>query len=316
MTAISSTQAQPANRIKWIRLKNYLVRSWPLYAMLVPGLILLLIFHYGPMYGVIIAFQNYNPGLGFERSPFVGLKNFNFLLNLPTFRLLVRNTLVIAISKIFTLQLCAIALALLLNEIRSISFRRFINIVLYLPYFLSWVVLGGILLDMMAANGLVGQALKQVGVNSFIFLGQANMFPGTVVVTNIWKEVGFAVIVYLAALTGIDPALQEAAAVDGANRWQRIWHIVLPGILPTIVLIACLNLGSVLDAGFDQIINLYNPSVYSTGDILDTYVYRSGLISAKYSLAAAVGLFKSTIGLVLILSSYWLANKFAGFKVF
>jgi len=298
------------------RLSAYFYRTWPLYFMVIPALVLLIIFNYGPMYGVIIAFQNYNPGLGFTGSPWVGLKNFNFLFHLPQFKLLIRNTLVIAVSKILSLQLCAIALALILNEVRSFLFKRVINTILYLPYFLSWVVLGGILLDMLSANGLIGQLLKQYNINSFIFLGDAKVFPVTVVVTHIWKDVGFAVIVYLAALTGIDPALQEAAAVDGANRWQRIWHITLPGILPTIILIACLNLGSVLDAGFDQLINLYNPSVYATGDILDTYVYRAGLISAKYSLAAAVGLFKSTIGLFLILTSYWLANKFAGFRVF
>lgn len=316
MTTIAMQIQEHTRPSKWVRFKNYMSRAWPLYAMLIPGLILLLIFNYGPMYGVKIAFQNYNPGLGFDRSPYVGWKNFNFLFHLPQFKQLIRNTMVIAVGKIITLQICAVGLALLLNEIRSLYFRRVINIILYLPYFLSWVVLGGILLDMFSANGLVGQLLKQFGINSFIFLGQAKIFPFTVIGTNIWKEVGFAVIIYLAALTGIDPSLQEAAAVDGASRWQRVWHIVLPGILPTIILIACLNLGSVLDAGFDQIINLYNPSVYTTGDILDTYVYRAGLISAKYSLASAVGLFKATIGMFLILISYWLAYKFAGFKVF
>ena len=316
MASITTVQPYGANRKTRARFLTYMAKAWPLYIMLVPALLLLIIFNYGPMYGVVIAFENYNPGLGFTKSPWVGLKNFNFIFHLPTFKLLIRNTLFIAVGKIITLQVCAIALALLLNEIRSFYFKRVINVVLYLPYFLSWVVLGGILLDMMAANGLIGQALKQLNINSFILLGNAKVFPYTVIGTHIWKDVGFAVIVYLAALTGIDPALTEAAAVDGASRWQRILNITLPGILPTIILIACLNLGSVLDAGFDQMINLYNPSVYATGDILDTYVYRSGLISAKYSLAGAVGLFKSTIGLFLILTSYWLASKFAGFRVF
>ena len=316
MASISSVQPYGSDRKASARFATYMKRAWPLYIMVVPALVALIIFNYGPMYGVVIAFQNYNPGLGFNHSPWVGLKNLNFLFHLPQFKLLIRNTIVIAVGKIISLQLCAIALALLLNEIRSFYFKRVINTILYLPYFLSWVVLGGILLDMMAANGLIGQLLKQYNINSFIFLGNSSVFPYTVIGTNIWKDVGFSVIVYLAALTGIDPSLQEAAAVDGASRWQRILNITLPGILPTIILIACLNLGSVLDAGFDQVINLYNPSVYATGDILDTYVYRSGLISAKYSLAGAVGLFKSTIGLFLILTSYWLASKFAGFKVF
>lgn len=315
MTTLTA-QTTPQKSFSRARTLAYLKRAWPLYVMLIPGLVLLFIFNYAPMYGVKIAFQNYNPGLGFEKSPWVGLKNFEFLFKLPTFKLLIRNSLVLAVSKIITLQSCAVVLALLLNEIRMIMFRRGTNIILYLPYFLSWVVMGGILLDMLASNGLIGQLLDRYNIKSYMFLGNPKIFPLTIIGTNIWKEVGFAVIVYLAALTGIDPALQEAAAVDGANRMQRIQHIALPGILPTIVLIACLNLGYVLDAGFDQVINLYNPGVYSTGDILDTYVYRAGLISAKYSLAAAVGLFKSLLGLVLISISYWLAAKFAGFRVF
>ena len=294
----------------------YIRRAWPMYAMLVPGLILLIIFNYTPMYGVIIAFENYNPGLGFIKSPWVGLKNFEFLFSLPTFPQLIRNTLILAIGKIVTLQFFAVVLSLLLNEVRVYLFKRVINAILYLPYFLSWVVLGGILLDILASNGIVGQLLRSMNIPSFIFLGKADFFPYTIVVTNLWKEIGFAVIIYLAALTGVDPSLQEAAAVDGANRWQRIWNITLPGMLPTVILIGCLNMGYVLDGGFDQVVNLYNPGVYSTGDILDTYVYRAGLISARYSLAGAVGLFKATIGFVMALISYRLAAKYAGYHVF
>jgi putative aldouronate transport system permease protein len=294
----------------------YLKRAWPLYAMLVPGLILLAIFNYTPMYGVIIAFENYNPGLGFLKSPWVGLANFQFLFSLPTFTQLIRNTLILAIGKIVTLQIFAVILALLLNEVRSYLFKRTINAILYLPYFLSWVVLGGILLDILGSDGLVGQLLRSMNIPSFIFLGQASFFPYTVIVSNLWKEIGFAAIIYLAALTGVDPSLQEAAAVDGANRLQRIWHITLPGMLPTVILIACLNMGYVLDGGFDQVVNLYNPGVYATGDILDTYVYRAGLISARYSLAGAVGLFKASIGFILALISYRLAAKYAGYHVF
>lgn len=295
---------------------SYLARSWPLYAMLIPGLVLLLIFAYYPMYGVRIAFQDYNPGLGFERSPWVGLKNFRFLMLLPQFKDLLRNTLVLAVSKIVVLQFTAIILALLLNEIRLKIFKRIVNQILYLPYFLSWVVLAGILLDMLAANGLIGRFLNSLNIPSFIFLGNAKFFPYTVVISHTWKDVGFSTIIYLAALTGIDPTLYEAAAVDGADRLQRLRHITLPGIAPMIVLIACLSLGGILDAGFDQVLNLYNPAVYATGDILDTYVYRAGLISARYSLAAAVGLFKSGVGFILIMVAYWMAAKFASYRVF
>jgi putative aldouronate transport system permease protein len=254
--------------------------------------------------------------LGFERSPWVGLKNFRFLMLLPQFKELLRNTLVLAVSKLVVLQITAIILALLLNEIRVRVFKRIVNQVLYLPYFLSWVVLAGILLDMMASNGMIGRALNSLGIPSFIFLGNAKFFPYTIVVSHVWKDVGFSTIIYLAALTGIDPTLYEAAAVDGADRLQRLRHITLPGIAPTIVLIACLGLGGILDAGFDQVLNLYNPAVYATGDILDTYVYRAGLISARYSLAAAVGLFKSGVGFILISVAYWMASKFASYRVF
>ena len=298
------------------RVLGYLARSWPLYFMLIPGIILLLIFNYYPMYGIRIAFQDYNPGLGFERSPWVGLKNFRFLMLLPQFKELLRNTLVLAVSKIVVLQFTAIILALLLNEIRVRVFKRIVNQILYLPYFLSWVVLAGILLDMMSSNGLIGRFLNSLGIPSFIFLGNAKFFPYTIVVSHVWKDVGFSTIIYLAALTGIDPTLYEAAAVDGADRLQRLRHITLPGIAPTIVLIGCLGLGGILDAGFDQVLNLYNPAVYATGDILDTYVYRAGLISARYSLAAAVGLFKSGIGFILINVAYWMASKFASYRVF
>jgi putative aldouronate transport system permease protein len=295
---------------------GYLNRTWPLYIMMVFGLMLLLVFNYYPMYGIRIAFQDYNPGLGFERSPWVGLKNFRFLMLLPQFKDLLRNTLLLAISKIVALQFAAIVLALLLNEIRLRIFKRVVNQILYLPYFLSWVVVAGILLDMLAANGLIGRFLNSLNIPSFLFLGNAKFFPYTIVVSHVWKDVGFSTIIYLAALTGIDPTLYEAAAVDGANRMQRLRHITLPGITPTIVLIACLSLGSILDAGFDQVLNLYNPAVYATGDILDTYVYRAGLISARYSLAAAVGLFKSAVGFILISIAYWMAARFASYRVF
>jgi len=295
---------------------SYLARSWPLYVMVLPGLVLLLIFNYYPMYGIRIAFQDYNPALGFDQSPWVGLKHFEYMLKLPTFRLLFRNTLMLAIGKILFLQVTAIVLAFMLNEIRMRVFKRVFNQILYLPHFLSWVIVAGILLDLLSANGLVGRFLGGLGLNSFMFLGNAAFFPWTVIFSHVWKEAGWSTIIYLAALTAIDPQISEAAAVDGANRLQRIWYINLPGIAPTIALIACLSLGGILDAGFEQIFNLYNPTVYATGDILDTYVYRAGLISARFSLATAIGLIKSTLGFVLITLAYWLAAKYANYRVF
>lgn len=303
---------------KTTRTKNraYLVRTWPLYAMLFPGIIQVLVFHYYPMYGVVIAFQRYNPGLGFIKSPWVGLDNFRYILSNPQFYDVLRNSFLIAILKIITMQTCAIILALMLNEIRSMIFKRTIQVIVYLPHFLSWVVLGGILIDLLSTNGLMSRFLRVFGLDSPMFLGSNKWFVPTLVVTNLWKGVGWSTIIYLAALMNIDPQLHEAAAIDGANRWQRIRHVTLPGISSTVVLLACLALGNVLQAGFEQVFILYNPAVYRTGDILDTYVYRAGLIAAQYSLAGAIGLFKSAIGFVLIILAYWLADKLAGYRVF
>jgi len=294
----------------------YLNRNWPLYVMIAPAMVVLALFHYYPMYGVIIAFQDFNPGLGFAGSPWVGLQNFDFLLALPDFQGVFWNTLVIAVAKIVTIQVSAIALALMLNEIRSTFFKRTVQTFVYLPHFLSWIVLGSILLDILGAQGLVNQLLGTFGTKPILFLGSNHWFQPTLVLSNLWKEAGWATIIYLAGLTGVDPSLYEAAAIDGANRWGQTWHVTLPGISGLIILIACLDLGNVLNAGFEQILTLYNPAVYATGDILDTYVYRAGLISAQYSLAAAVGLVKSVLSFFLIVVAYWLASRMSDYRIF
>jgi putative aldouronate transport system permease protein len=309
-------QAATRTGILSAKFRSYLVRSWPLYAMLIPGIVQLAIFQYYPMYGVVIAFQKFNPGLGFFKSPWVGLYNFKYLLSNPDFYNILRNSVVIAVSKIASTQLCAMTLALLLNEVRSMVFKRTLQTVVYLPHFLSWIVLGGILIDILSTKGLLSRLFNAFGAEMPMLLGSNTYFVPTLIVTNLWQTVGWSTIIYLAALMNIDPQLHEAAAIDGANRFQRILNITLPGIASTAVLLACLALGNVLQAGFDQVFTLYNPAVYRTGDILDTYVYRAGLISAQYSLAGAIGLFKSAMGFVLIVIAYWLADKFAGYRVF
>lgn len=296
-------------------LHAWLRRSWPLYAMILPGLVFVLIFRYLPMYGVVIAFQDFSPARGFAGSPWVGLENFDFLFSLPEFNRIFGNTIIIAVLKLVLDQLGAIVLALLLYEVRHMLFRRTIQTLIYLPHFLSWIVLGGILLDILAPFGILNNALRVLGYAPQLFLGSNDWFRITIVGSSFWKNVGFSTIIYLAALTAISPTLQEAAAIDGAGRFRRIWHITLPGIRPTIVLLAALSLGDVLQAGFEQILTLYSPAVYRTGDIIDTYVYRVGLVSAQYSLAGAVGLFKSIIGFFLIVTSYWLADRYAGYRI-
>ncbi len=296
-------------------LRAWLRRTWPLYVMILPGLIFILIFRYLPMYGVVIAFQDFSPARGFANSPWVGLENFDFLFSLPEFSRILSNTLIIAMLKLALDQLGAIVLALLLHEARNLLFRRSIQTLIYLPHFLSWIVLGGILLDILSPYGIVNNLFRTLGFAPQLFLGSNDWFRITIVGSSFWKGVGFSTIIYLAALTAISPTLHEAAAIDGAGRFRRIWHITLPGIRPTIVLLAALSLGDVLQAGFEQILTLYSPAVYRTGDIIDTYVYRVGLVSAQYSLAGAVGLFKSVIGFVLIVISFRLAYRYAGYRI-
>ncbi len=298
------------------KFKAYLQRTWLLYAMIIPALILLAVFAYYPMYGTVIAFQKFNPGLGFFGSPWVGLANFERLFASPTFPRVIGNTLIIAISQMMVGQLSAVLLALSLNEIRMVWFKRFMQNLLYMPHFLSWVVLGGILMEILSPFGLVGKAQSAMGLEPIIFLGSNDWFRPTLILTNLWKGVGWGTIIYLAALTSVDPEIYEAAAIDGAGRFQRIWHISIPSILTTIVLIASLNLGYVLQANFEQVFMLYNPTVYETGDIIDTYVYRMGLVQAQFGISAAAGLFKSVIGFLLIIVSYRLADKYAGYKIF
>ncbi|MBN1810557.1 MAG: sugar ABC transporter permease [Anaerolineae bacterium] len=295
---------------------TYIARTLPLYVMILPGLILLILFSYFPIYGIALAFQKFNPGLGVLKSPWVGLDNFRHLFTLPEFWRITRNTFVIAVAKTISLQFSAVLFALMLNEVRSHIFKRSIQTVVYLPHFLSWVILGGLMLDLLGSTGLVNQTLRQLGTKSIIFLGSNDWFRPVLIVTYLWQEVGWSAIIYLAALTGIDPVLYEAAAMDGANHLRQIQHVTLPGIRSTVLLVAVLSLGSMLDAGFDQVLNLYNPVVYPTGDILDTYIYRAGLVSAQFSLATAVGLFRSLVRLILVAIGYWLADRYTDYRIF
>jgi putative aldouronate transport system permease protein len=226
------------------------------------------------------------------------------------------NTVILAVAKLTLGQISAITLALLLNEIRSRLFKRTMQTIIYLPHFLSWIVIGGILIDLLSPSGLAGTIQNALGIEPIVFLGDNTWFRPTLVVSHLWKEVGWSTIIYLATLTSIDPSLYEVAAIDGANRWQRVRYISIPGILPIIILLASLSLGDILHAGFEQVLTLYNPTVYKTGDIIDTYVYRVGLVQAQYGLSAAAGLFKSFIGFVLIIVSYRLAKEYAGYKIF
>lgn len=301
-----------------IKVKQKHKRELSLHTMMIPSVALLLCFSYLPMAGIVIAFQKFIPAKGlFGDQKWIGFDNFEYIFKLPNFSSVLWNTLSIAAMKIFFNLLIPIIVSILVNEVKNNRLKKGIQTAIYLPHFLSWVVLGGIFIDLLApGEGLVNKMIVALGGDPIFFLGDNKWFPTTLVVTEVWKAFGYGTIVYLAAITGIDPSLYEAAQVDGAGRWRQTWHITLPGMRMVIVLLMVLSLGNVLNAGFDQVFNLYSPPVYASGDIIDTFVYRIGLLEAQFGVATAVGLFKSVISLVLVSTSYWLAMKFADYQLF
>ena len=291
-------------------------RDWPFLLMLLPGVILTAIFSYGPLYGIIMAFQDYNPGLGFSRSPWVGLDNFRLIFSQDQFLRTIYNTFFISIGKVVVQTTASVVFALMLNELRENGPKRVFQTIVYIPNFVSWVIMAGILMNLLATDGIVNQLLKAIGLRPVQFISNRNVFPWTLIFTDVWKTFGFGTVVYLATMTSIDPELYESAVIDGAGRWKQTIYITLPLLVPIIILMTVLALGNVLSAGFDQVYNLYSPVVYPTGDIIDTYVYRLGLQNGKYAIGAAVGLFKSVISCVLISTSLVIAYKAANYKVF
>lgn len=296
--------------------KQEIHHNWPLYVLILPSFILAVIFCYIPMAGLVMAFQNYKPWLGFTGSEFVGMDNFRQIFEFKESYQAIINTLIIAVSKIVFGLIVPIIMALLLNEVRHAGLKKGIQTLVYLPHFLSWVTVAGMLRDILGLDGIVNAFLKLFGVEPIFFMGEAGMFRQIAVISDLWKGFGFGMIVYLAAIANIDQSLYEAAEMDGANRWQQTRYITIPGMMPMIIVMATLSLGNVLNAGFDQIFNLYSPLTYSTGDIIDTYVYRQSLINGQYSFGTAVGLFKSFIGLILTAVSYRIAYKCAGYRIF
>lgn len=284
--------------------------------MMLPGMVFVAVFCYVPMVGIIMAFQDFVPAKGLLGSEFVGLEHFQYMFQLPDIGQVFTNTLVIAVGKIVLGTLMAIAFAILLNEIRVKFLKKAVQTIVYLPHFLSWVVLAAVVVNMVNLDGPVNQMLTAIGLEKINFLGSNTWFRPMVIATDVWKEFGYNSIVYLAAITAIDLGLHEAAAIDGATWRQRVWHITLPGMLPIILLMAAMSLTSILSAGFDQIYNLYSPMVYKTGDVLDTYVYRMGLIGRQYSFSTAVGLLRSVVGLILMVTANELSKRFTERKIF
>ncbi|WP_308636502.1 ABC transporter permease [Paenibacillus silvisoli] len=290
--------------------------SFYYYQMLIPGFIFLIIFHIVPMFGIVIAFEKFIPAKGIFASKWIGFDNFTYMFQLPDSRQVFMNTVIIATMKIIAGLIVPVIFALALNEVRLTWFKKSIQTIVYLPHFLSWVIMSGIVINIFAYDGIVNAFLGFLGIQPTMFMASNFWFRPILVLTDVWKEFGFSTIIYLAAMTGINPTLYEAAIMDGASRRRQLFHVTLPGLSTTIFLMTILSLGNVLNAGFDQVFNLYNPLVYSTGDILDTYVFRTGLVDMQYGLATAVGLLKSVISFILIVISYKLAEKFANYRIF
>ena len=318
--AVQPALRTPRGKKNQRSIRSALKMHWMMYVMLIPAMVLLALFHYYPMWGILIAFKDYSPVRGFAESAWVGFKNFQMFFGSRNAVQILRNTVVISVGKIAFGQLMAVTFALTLNEVRSKRFKRGVQTMTTLPHFLSWVIVGGMMVQVLGSAGPINQVLDALGLDKIRFLGKPQIFPWSLILSNVWKGFGFGSVIYLAALAGINPELYEAAAVDGAGRFARLRHITIPGITTTIVLMGCLSLGGILSAGFEQVLVLYNPLVMKTGDIIDTYVYRIGLIGGggapDFSLGTAVGLFKSAIGFGLLMFSYWLADKFANYRIF
>ena len=286
-------------------------KYWPYYLMVLPGVIYFLVFKYIPMMGSVIAFQDYSVFKGLLDSEWVGLKHFKALINYPDFRRIFTNTLVLGLCKTVLIFPIPVVLSLMLNEIKNLRLKKTIQTAVYIPYFLSWVIVGGLIFDIFGVGGLFNNIRNSLGLNNLLAMQKESWFRPIYIISSIWKDAGWGTGVYLAAISGIDPALYESAAMDGASRFARMKYITFPLLVPTILTLFLLNIGSFLELGFEQVFNLLTPMTYSVGDIFDTYVYRVGIQQAQYSFTTAVGLFQSTIGLIMVVTFNKLANKFS-----
>lgn len=297
-----------ARKEKGLR-KAPVFRHWQMYAMMAPMLLLYAVFRFLPLTNLVIAFQDYNIFKGVFGSPWVGFKHFEALFGARDFRTVMGNTVQISALKVLFGFPAPILLAILLNEVRSIKLRRVCQNVYYLPHFMSWVIIAGLCMDIFALGGIINRAIMAFGGEAIFFLTDNGWFRFVLVISDIWKGVGWGSIIYLAALSGIDPGLYEAADIDGASKGRKIWHITIPALLPTVAVMLVIRMSSILDAGQDQILLMQNPMVRASSEIIDTFVYKQGLEKGKYSYTAAVGLFKSVIAFVMVAFSEWFRGR-------
>ncbi|WP_409346213.1 ABC transporter permease [Paenibacillus sp. MBLB4367] len=286
--------------------------NWMLWAIAMPGILYFIIFKYGPLMGNVIAFQDYSLFKGVWGSPFVGWKHFVYMFQYEEFTNILKNTMILSFYQIAFGFPAPLLLALLLNEIRFGFYKRTVQTVLYLPHFLSWVIVGGIFINLLSFDGIVNRLMAVLGLQTIDFLMNKSFFRSVVVLSSIWKEIGWGMIIYLAAISAINPQLYEAAIVDGAGRWRQMWSITLPSISPAIITLFLLGIGNLLDTNVEQMLVLLNPLVRPIGEVIDTYVYRTGLLGAQFSFTTAIGLFKSLIGLFMIVSLNRFSKRITG----
>ena len=294
---------------KHIGPRSHLKKYWPYYVMLLPGVIYIVMFKYIPMMGSVIAFKDYSAYQGILDSPWCGLENFKKLFQYPDFYKILGNTLILGALKTFLTFPIPVILALMLNEIRNAKVKKVVQTIICIPYFVSWVVVGGLVFDICGVGGLFNNVRDFFGMEPLLVMQKESWFRPIYVLSTIWKESGWGTVVYLAAISSIDPSLYESAAIDGASRFQKMRYITFPLLIPTILTLLLLNIGSFLILGFDQVYNLYTPMTYAVADIFDTYVFRVGIQQAQYSFATAVGLFQSVVGLIMVVTFNKIANK-------
>lgn len=311
------TYAEPADRRNRLarRIARDFARNKMIYLMLLPVIVYYAVFHYGPMYGVQIAFKNFSPGDGIWGSPWVGLKHFQDFFSGFYFGRIVKNTLLLSFYELIFAFPAPILLALLLNEVRHRVFKRTVQSITYMPHFISVVVVVGMMVDFLSVDGFVNQILEMFGLNSIPFLREADWFRTLFVASEIWQSVGWGSIVYLAAMSNIDPSLYEASRVDGAGRWKQVLNVTIPGIMPTIIIFFILRMGSIMSVGTEKVLLMYNPSTYSTADVIGTFVYRKGILEASFSYSAAVGLFNAVINFGLLVLTNTIAKRLGDTKL-
>ncbi len=302
--------------LSWNYIKKSVLKDWDLYLLISPVLIYYIIFHYAPMYGIQIAFKNFSPGRGILGSPWVGIKYFTRFFNSFYFERVITNTITISAYSIAAGFICPVLLGLMLNEVTAIRYKKTLQTITYAPYFLSTVVMVGMIVNLFGTNGIVNNVMKLLEIEQIDFMVKPQYFKNLYVWSGVWQSTGWGSIIYLAALSGIDPELHEAAKIDGAGRFRRIWHINIPGIMPTMTILLILSVGGIMNVGFEKIFLMQNDINLEASDVISTYVYRVGLLGAEYSFSAAVGLFNSVINFIILLTVNRIAKKIGSSSLF